>query len=56
VFPNCAIAATTKVLATLQGPGGTLKFARPSTADDSFTLQLSANATANVPVAWFVFE
>src|SRR5262249_24361201 len=52
VFPNCVIAATTKVLATLQGPGGTLKYARPNTADSSFTVQLAANATANVNVAW----
>lgn len=56
VFPNCVVAATTKVLATLQGPGGTLKFARPNTADNSFVLQLTANATASVNVAWFVFE
>jgi hypothetical protein len=54
VFPGVAITPQTIVLATLQGNGGTLKFAKPNPADDSILVKLTANATAPVVVGWFV--
>jgi hypothetical protein len=47
------------VLAVLQGnPGGStvLRYVLRDDPNNRFTIQLSANATVNTPVAWFVIS
>jgi hypothetical protein len=51
--------ASSKVLAVLQGnPGGStvLRYVLRDDPNNRFTIQLSANATVNTPVAWFVIS
>jgi hypothetical protein len=59
VTPGMDITALSKVLATLQSnPGGTTaiqRVARNTTAN-TFTIWLTASATANTTVAWFVIS
>jgi hypothetical protein len=59
VTPGVDISGTTKVLATLQSnPGGTTAIQRvqKSTTTDRFTIYLTANATGNTSVAWFLIS
>jgi hypothetical protein len=59
VTPGFDIRATSKVIAVLQGsPGGStvLRYVTRDTVNDRFTIRLSANATANTAVAWFVIS
>jgi hypothetical protein len=59
VVPGFDIRPTSKVLAVLQGnPGGStsLRFVTRDVLNDAFTIQLSANATADTAVAWFVIS
>ena len=57
VDPGCDIVATSKVLATLQtSAGGTSTIHRVvrDAGGDTFTIYLTANATQDCTVAWFV--
>ena len=58
VTPGIDLSATSAVVATLQGSaGGTTTVHRcvVNAATDTFTIYLTANATAAVKVAWHVF-
>jgi hypothetical protein len=58
VSPGIDITTTTAVVATLQGSAGgktTVHRVAVSTSADTFTIYLTANATASVKVAWHVF-
>jgi hypothetical protein len=58
VTPGIDLTATSAVVATLQGnAGGTTTVHRVAVnaSADTFTIYLTANATANVKVAWHVF-
>jgi hypothetical protein len=59
VAPGFDISLNSKVLAVLQGnPGGStvLRYVLRDDPNNRFTIQLSANATVNTPVAWFVIS
>jgi hypothetical protein len=59
VTPGFDISSTSKILAVLQGnPGGStiLRYVVRDDANNRFTIQLSAIATVNTPVAWFVIS
>jgi hypothetical protein len=59
VAPGFDISSTSKVLAVLQGnPGGSvvLRYVLRDDPNNRFTIQLSANAAVNTPVAWFVIS
>jgi len=53
--PGAAITPNTKILCTLQSPGGVLLNVIRN-ANNTFTINLTANATAPVTVAWFVIS
>jgi hypothetical protein len=50
------ITTQTKVLATVQSPGGTLKWVRRNIDTNTFTIILAQPATQDVTVAWFVIS
>jgi hypothetical protein len=50
------ITEQTKVLATVQSPGGTLKWVKRNVATNTFTIILAEPATQDVTVAWFVIS
>ena len=50
------LAEQTKVLATVQSPGGTLKWVKRNVATNTFTIILAEPATQDVTVAWFVIS
>jgi hypothetical protein len=54
VNPGVPLTVSTKVLATLQSAGGTLKFVSRSLGAGTITIHLTAAASAQVTVAWFV--
>lgn len=59
VTPGFDLTSTTKILATLMGnPGGTTAVQRVAvnTTANTFTIYLTAKATANVKVAWLVLS
>lgn len=56
VTPGIAVSATAKVLCTLQSDGGVLQNVIKNPANNTFTINLTANATAPVTVAWFVIS
>ena len=59
VAPGLDITAATKVLATLQtspGPTTTIQRVSRNATADTFTIWLTANASANTTVAWFVIS
>jgi len=57
VTPGTNLVATSAVVATLQSNGGRalVKYVKVNAPGDTFTIYLSANAPANVKVAWHVF-
>jgi hypothetical protein len=50
------LTATSKVLATANGPGGMVSYVGRNAANDRIVIHLTRKATSNVPVAWFVIS
>ena len=55
-FVTIYVTEQTKVLATVQSPGGTLKWVKRNVATNTFTIILAEPATQDVTVAWFVIS
>jgi hypothetical protein len=56
VTPGIPITTSSKVIATLQSLGGTLQFVGRNPNNNTFVIHLTAAATQNVKVAWFVIS
>jgi hypothetical protein len=56
VTPGVPVRSTSKVLATLQSTGGTLRFVSKDTVNNRFIIHLTGNATAKVSVAYFLIS
>jgi hypothetical protein len=55
-FVTIYITEQTKVLATVQSPGGTLKWVKRNLRTNTFTIILNEPATQDLTVAWFVIS
>lgn len=56
VTPGIPITTRSKVIATLQSPGGTLTYVARNATNNAFVIHLAAAATQNVIIAWFVIS